>query len=160
MHESICTFPSKTLYGGRLRSDASVARHLLQDLENITPPTSGGNGEAAVSTTDEDDLLRAPVSFFDTAGCEYFEKSGEEGEGDEGSKCNENEATLVKNWVVKLVRVPSIPNKEPEDLRKTTQVAAGVQPSQIAVLTPSVNSPSRLIAIRDSHLLRSDTKPK
>lgn len=99
MHETICTFPSKTLYGGRLRSDAVVARHLLQDLENIKPPSGGGNG-----ATDDDELLRTPVVFFDTAGCEYFEKSGEAGEGDEGSKCNENEATLVKNWVVKLVR--------------------------------------------------------
>lgn len=160
MHETICTFPSKTLYGGRLRSDASVARHLLQDLENIRLPASGGSGEAAVSTTDEDELLRTPVAFFDTAGCEYFEKSGEEGEGDEGSKCNENEATLVKNWIVKLVRASSILNEEPEDSRDAIQVAAGVQPSQIAVLTPSVNSPSRLLAKQASHRLRTDTKPK
>lgn len=102
MHETICTFPSKTLYGGRLRSDASVARHLLRDLENTE--TASASPARSGEESDADELLRTPVVFFDTAGCEYFEKSGEEGEGDEGSKCNENEATLVKNWVVKLVR--------------------------------------------------------
>ena len=96
MHETICTFPSKTLYGNRLRSDPAVARHLLQDLEKVAAETSGGGEE-------EGGLLETPVVFFDTAGCEYFEKIGEEGDGDEGSKCNENEATLVKDWVGKLV---------------------------------------------------------
>ncbi|KAH8112236.1 P-loop containing nucleoside triphosphate hydrolase protein [Phellopilus nigrolimitatus] len=76
----------------------SVATHLLQELENVVL-----------------DVLNAPVVFFDTAGCEYFEKSIES--GDEGSKCNENEAVLVKSWVDKLF-------------------SAGVSPSQIAVITP------------------------
>ena len=96
MHETICTFPSKTLYGSRLRSDPAVARHILQDLENVAAETTGGGA-------DEGGLLETPVVFFDTAGCEYFEKIGEEGDGDEGSKCNEHEATLVKDWVGKLV---------------------------------------------------------
>ena len=51
---------------------------------------------------DDDDILSNPVVFFDTAGCEYYERT--EGDSDEGSKCNENEVTIVKNWVDQLVR--------------------------------------------------------
>ena len=52
---------------------------------------------------EETDLLGTPVAFFDTAGCEYFERT--EGDGDEGSRCNENEAQVVKGYVEQLVRV-------------------------------------------------------
>ncbi|THH10425.1 hypothetical protein EW145_g1317 [Phellinidium pouzarii] len=105
MHEMICDFPSKMLYSSRLRSDKSVATHLLKDLENVTSDESEKSRE----------ILGAPIVFFDTSGCEYFEKSNEH--EDEGSKCNENEAMLVKSWVDKLV-------------------GAGILPSQIAVITP------------------------
>ncbi|RXW15312.1 hypothetical protein EST38_g10553 [Candolleomyces aberdarensis] len=57
----------------------------------------------------------SPIVFFDTSGCEYFEKL--DGDSDEGSRCNENEGTIVKNWVEKLV-------------------AAGILPEQIAIITP------------------------
>lgn len=93
MHSQICAYPSNTLYSSKLKSHASVASHLLQDLPN----TQAGSGE------DEKELLGTPVVFFDTAGCEYFERL--EGDGDEGSRCNENEATVVKTWVEKLVRI-------------------------------------------------------
>ena len=89
MHESICAFPSKTLYHSRLKSDPLVASHLLQDL-----PNTG-------TADDEKELLKTPVVFFDTAGCEYFERL--DGDADEGSRCNENEATIVSNWVDSLV---------------------------------------------------------
>jgi DNA polymerase alpha-associated DNA helicase A len=89
MHTKIAEFPSKVMYDSRLITHSSVAAHLLRDLPNIT-------------TTSDDDILETPVVFFDTAGCEYFEKL--EGEGDEGSRCNENEATIVHNWVESLVR--------------------------------------------------------
>ena len=89
MHTKIAEFPSKVMYDSRLITHSSVAAHLLRDLPNIT-------------TTPDDDILETPVVFFDTAGCEYFEKL--EGEGDEGSRCNENEATIVHNWVECLVR--------------------------------------------------------
>jgi DNA polymerase alpha-associated DNA helicase A len=91
MHTQIAAFPSKTLYYSKLRSHESVAQHLLKDLPNA-------------SVDDEEDakeLLGTPVVFFDTAGCEYFERV--EGDNDEGSRCNENEATVAKNWVDALV---------------------------------------------------------
>ncbi|KAF9011905.1 P-loop containing nucleoside triphosphate hydrolase protein [Cyathus striatus] len=105
MHEQICTFPSKTLYYSKLKSHESVASHLLYDLPNA-------------STKDEEDakeFLKTPVVFFDTTGCEYFERV--DGDGDEGSKCNENEAAVVKNWVEKLIEM-------------------GIEPGQIAIITP------------------------
>ncbi|KAF8960877.1 AAA domain-containing protein [Flammula alnicola] len=105
MHEQICAFPSKTLYSNKLKSHQSVASHLLSDLPNTQ----------ADSEEDEKEYLQTPVVFFDTAGCEYFERL--DGDGDEGSRCNENEATIVNNWVVKLVEV-------------------GILPSQIAIITP------------------------
>ncbi|TRM70057.1 AAA domain-containing protein [Schizophyllum amplum] len=110
MHEDICDFPSKTLYGGKLHPDPAVAKRLLHDL----PAIRLARESAGVEET-EDDVLAVPVVFFDTAGCEYYERL--EGDADEGSRCNENEATIVKNWVSELVQ-------------------AGVLPSQIAVITP------------------------
>jgi DNA polymerase alpha-associated DNA helicase A len=91
MHAQICEFPSKSLYSSKLLSDASVASHLLRDL----PETK------AESEDEEKEVLCTPLVFFDTAGCEYFERL--EGDGDEGGRCNENEATVVKGWVDQLV---------------------------------------------------------
>src|SRR5258708_10617559 len=91
MHESICTFPSQTLYASKLKSHPSVASHLLHGLPNAQ----------ANSEDDEKELLKTPVVFFDTSGCEYFERL--DGDADEGSRCNENEATIVSNWLDKLV---------------------------------------------------------
>ncbi|KAI0321507.1 P-loop containing nucleoside triphosphate hydrolase protein [Amylostereum chailletii] len=105
MHEKIMDFPSKVMYQSKLKAHPSVASHLLSDLPNTN----------VESDEEELELLGTPVIFFDTAGCEYFERL--EGDGDEGSRCNENEATVVKNWVEKLV-------------------GGGLLPSQIAVITP------------------------
>lgn len=91
MHSQICAFPSQTLYSSKLRSHNSVAGHLLVDLPN----TRAHNDDNELET------LETPVVFFDTAGCEYFERG--DTDGDEGSRYNENEATIVKNWVEKLV---------------------------------------------------------
>ncbi|KAK0484742.1 P-loop containing nucleoside triphosphate hydrolase protein [Armillaria novae-zelandiae] len=104
MHSQICEFPSKTLYESKLESHDSVASHLLSDVVQA---------EADEETIKE--VLETPVVFFDTAGCEYFERL--EGDGDEGSRCNENEATVVKQWIDKLTSM-------------------GVLASQIAVITP------------------------
>lgn len=105
MHSQIASFPSKVMYHSRLKSHESVAGHMLKDLPNAN----------AASEDDEKEILGTPVVFYDTAGCEYFERL--EGDGDEGSRCNENEATVVKNWIEQLV-------------------SAGILASQIAVITP------------------------
>lgn len=81
------------MYHSRLKSHESVAGHMLKDLPNAN----------AASEDDEKEILGTPVVFYDTAGCEYFERL--EGDGDEGSRCNENEATVVKNWIEQLVSV-------------------------------------------------------
>jgi DNA polymerase alpha-associated DNA helicase A len=93
MHAQICEFPSKTLYSSKLKPHVSVETHLLRDL----PETK------VESEYEEKDLLGTPVIFFDTAGCDYFERL--EGDGDEGSRCNENEAVVVKGWIEQLVRI-------------------------------------------------------
>ncbi|KAI1795876.1 P-loop containing nucleoside triphosphate hydrolase protein [Ganoderma leucocontextum] len=105
MHAHIASFPSKVMYHSRLKSHSSVEAHLLRDL-----PNTGADSE-----DDDKEILGTPVVFYDTAGCEYFERL--EGDGDEGSRCNENEASVVKMWVDQLA-------------------GAGVFPSQIAVITP------------------------
>lgn len=95
MHAEICGFPSKTLYASKLKSHESVASHLLRDLPNT---------KEFVTKEREDivkEVLGTPVVFFDTAGCEYYERL--DGDGDEGSRCNENEATVVKAWTERLV---------------------------------------------------------
>lgn len=92
MHAQIAAFPSKTMYQNKLTSHPSVASHLLKDLPNAN----------ASDEDEEKELLGTPVAFFDTAGCEYYERV--EGDGDEGSRCNENEATVVRKYIEELVR--------------------------------------------------------
>jgi DNA polymerase alpha-associated DNA helicase A len=100
MNERIADFPSKTLYNGELVSAPSVAKHTLLDLPTVT-----------ASDESKDDLEQTVV-FFDTAGCEFYERA-EDTESKarigEGSKSNENEATIVAKWARKLVAcgVPS-----------------------------------------------------
>lgn len=98
MHSKIASFPSKTMYHSKLKSHDSVASHILRDLPNINAGHKG-NG-----TDDDTEILETPLVFFDTAGCEYFERN--EGDSDEGSKCNENEVLVVKKWVDQLVCLP------------------------------------------------------
>lgn len=105
MHAQIAAFPSKVMYHKKLTSHASVSAHLLRDLPNTS----------ATSEDEETELLGTPVAFFDTSGCEYFERV--EGDGDDGSRCNENEVMVVKNYLEQLAGV-------------------GVLPSQIAIISP------------------------
>ena len=90
MNLKIADFPSKVMYHNKLRSHKSVASHLLDDLPN----TSKEDG-------DEAEDLRTPVVFIDTAGLEYYERV--EGDQDDGSRCNENEAMVVKKHITQLV---------------------------------------------------------
>lgn len=104
MNSQICAFPSETLYSSNLHPHSSVANHLLSDLPNVE------------TDAENDGILSTPVVLLDTAGCEYYERT-DSSDPDEGSKLNENEASLVLMWFTKLVEV-------------------GITPDQIAVLTP------------------------
>ena len=92
MNLKIADFPSKVMYHNKLHSHKSVASHLLDDLPN----TSTEDDEA-------EEILRTPVVFIDTAGSEYYERV--EGDHEEGSRCNENEAMVVKKYTTGLVRL-------------------------------------------------------
>ncbi|WWD17029.1 hypothetical protein CI109_101466 [Kwoniella shandongensis] len=113
MNENIAIFPSETLYESALISDASVAKRTLLDLPSVEDRKS----------EDAKDVLEPTVVFFDTAGCEFYERT--EGDGDEGkksaigegSKSNENEADIVAKWSRKLITL-------------------GVPPSEIGIVTP------------------------
>lgn len=91
MNRKIVDFPSKVMYHNKLRSHKSVAPHLLDDLPN----TSAEDDDEA------EEVLRTPVVFIDTAGSEYYERV--EGDREEGSRCNENEAMVVKKYITRLV---------------------------------------------------------
>ncbi|ORY26302.1 P-loop containing nucleoside triphosphate hydrolase protein [Naematelia encephala] len=111
MNEHIAAFPSKTLYESKLSSDPSVSTHTLLDLPSIVNPDE----------EETKDTLSPTVVFFDTAGCEFYERTEgdskiEKGLG-EGSKSNENEAELVAKYARKLVSL-------------------GVPAAEIAVVTP------------------------
>ncbi|KAL4076888.1 AAA domain-containing protein [Scleroderma yunnanense] len=120
MHAEICEFPSKTLYASKLKSHGSVSSHLLRDLPNTKDFVTRENEESSK------EVLGTPVVFFDTAGCEYYERL--DGDGDEGSRCNENEATVVKTWTERLVET-------------------GLYPSQIAIITPYQAQVTLLISL-------------
>lgn len=96
MHDTICDFPNKVLYGSKLQSHESVAKHTLEEL----PAIAKGEMHTSQANSGDHDVLGFPVVFFDTAGCEYFEKAASA--DDDGSKSNENEAVLVKIWVDQL----------------------------------------------------------
>ncbi|KAF8336585.1 P-loop containing nucleoside triphosphate hydrolase protein [Cantharellus anzutake] len=108
MHSIIAEFPSITLYSSKLISHESVASHLLKDLPGVSDDE---NLNA--------DVLDVPIVFYDTSGCEFYERVEDEGGkgNDEGSRSNENEAVIIQRWVEMLVK-------------------AGVSSSQIAVITP------------------------
>lgn len=110
MHEDIMAFPSAQLYEGKLIAAESVKARLLKDLEYEVQET-------------EDTI--APLVFWDTQGGDFPETIDDAGaDGAKGksallaeSKINENEASLVRLHVGRLVE-------------------AGVKEEDIAVVTP------------------------
>ena len=116
MNEVIAAFPSSALYDSALISSPLVAKRTLLDLPTIVDPSS----------EDAKDTLQPTAIFFDTAGCEFYERSegelsdsggkAQRGIG-EGSKSNENEAEAVAKWARRLV-------------------SHGVPAEEIAVVTP------------------------
>ncbi len=132
MHEAIAEFPSDTLYSSKLVSAAAVAKRHLIDLPCIVDP----DGDEAK------DVLTDTVIFFDTAGSEMYERTEADYVGSkvgpaDGSRYNENEAEVVINWVRRLVTWRDGLQAKRELLRNTSiQIACGVPPSEIAVITP------------------------
>jgi DNA polymerase alpha-associated DNA helicase A len=107
MHEKIMAFPSTELYESKLVAADSVKAHLLTDLPY---------------TIEDTDDTREPLVFYDTQGGDYPETAEEEDVPKKGlnlgdSKSNAGEAAIAKKHVAALV-------------------AAGVLPSDIAVITP------------------------
>ena len=109
MHEKIMRFPSAALYEDKLIAAESVKDRLLTDLDY---------------GVDDSEDTREPVVFWDTQGGDFPEKSEDNEAGSKGkssllseSKVNEHEAALVRLHVSKLV-------------------AAGVKPTDIAIVTP------------------------
>ncbi|KAK4686643.1 hypothetical protein P7C73_g3483, partial [Tremellales sp. Uapishka_1] len=109
MNAKIASFPSTTLYSSRLLSSPSVADRTLLTLPTIHAPSS----DEAI------DALSPTLVFFDTAGCEFYERTESEGSSalGEGSKSNENEGTVVAKWARGLVEL-------------------GVPSNEIAIVTP------------------------
>jgi ATP-dependent RNA/DNA helicase IGHMBP2 len=97
MHRVIMEFPSREFYAGQLVAHDSVAGHRLCDLEGI----------------EESELTTAPLWFIDTAGCDFDEVLGPDGQ----SRSNPGEARLVVAHVQRLLD-------------------AGLTPDQVAVITP------------------------
>ena len=130
MNTKISDFPSKALYHSRLTSHTSNASRLLCHLPGVSREEEYAD---VVGTGSE-------VVFWDTAGADFWERSGNDdvnvrAPNDDGaSLCNENEAEVVKRWVHRLVSylqshhgfVPTYPS----------QMAAGVSPPQISIITP------------------------
>ena len=119
MHADIASFPSDELYDSALISHDSVAAHTLRD---ILPPLDEQGPDGA---KDNEDLDIPPVIFYDTAGCEFYERSGSSDEPttkggvglDDESKSNANEATICAKWARHLV-------------------ALGLSPKDIGIVTP------------------------
>lgn len=98
MNEQIAAFPSAKLYDNNLISSPSVAKRTLLDLPGLPD----------IESDEAKDVLRPNVVFFDTAGCEFYERNeGDENEKGsalgEGSKSNANEAEVVVHWARRLV---------------------------------------------------------
>lgn len=106
MHERIMKFPSEELYESKLVAAEAVKARLLSDLPGVN----------------ETDDTKEPLIYFDTQGGDFPEKAeddniGKGGKGISDSKSNEMEVALVTMHVGKLVD-------------------AGLQPEDIAVITP------------------------
>ncbi|SJX61201.1 related to HCS1-DNA helicase A [Sporisorium reilianum f. sp. reilianum] len=110
MNTDIMAFPNTELYEDKLCAHASCADIRLADLANLSSRSSGGE--------DEQELL-APVVFYDTSGCEFYEASPspEEGVLLADSKSNVHEVELVVKHLEELF-------------------ARGVHASQVTILTP------------------------
>ncbi|KTW26261.1 uncharacterized protein T551_03560 [Pneumocystis jirovecii RU7] len=114
MHKNICKFPSNELYKGRLVPDKSVENRLLKDLDGV-------------NDTEE---TRESLVFYNTQGAYMYEsiENNEHMNIFSESKSNQMEASLVNEYVIKLIN-------------------AGVKQEDIAVITPYSAQVSLLLQI-------------
>lgn len=133
MNTKISHFPSKALYHSHLTSHSSNASRLLRHLPGVSQEDKF---EDVVGAGSE-------VIFWDTAGAEFWERSENDGDvivksssDDGGSLCNENEAEVVKHWVHLLVNFIFLSYDFTHGRYTSSQMEAGVRPSQIAIITP------------------------
>ncbi|KAG4306132.1 hypothetical protein PORY_000120 [Pneumocystis oryctolagi] len=103
MHKNICKFPSDELYESELVPDRSVEDRLLKDLDGV----------------DDTDETREPLVFYNTEGTYMYENVHDSQSKNLffESKSNQMEASLVNEYVVKLIN-------------------AGVKQKDIAIITP------------------------
>lgn len=130
MNEKIMDFPSKRLYGGQLTAGTAVKDILLRDLPGV----------------ENSELTSTPCIWYDTQGGDFPEQTTEDDhtvglkEG-AGSKYNELEAVVVVQHVEKVI-------------------AAGVQPSQIGVISPysaQVGVIKKMLAAKFYHAIEVST---
>jgi superfamily I DNA and/or RNA helicase len=103
MHEDIMQFSSQAFYDGDLTADASVRRHVLADLPQLSPT----------------DFTLSPLAFFDTAGTGWEEEIEEDGE----SKLNPQEARYVLKKIDQLCEL----GLDPSDIALIAPYAAQVR---------------------------------
>ncbi|KAG5519681.1 hypothetical protein PMAC_001837 [Pneumocystis sp. 'macacae'] len=114
MHKNICKFPSDELYKGKLVPDKSVENRLLKDLDGV-------------NDTEE---TRESLVFYNTQGTYMYESTekGEHMNTFSESKSNQMEASLVNEYIIKLLN-------------------AGVKQEDIAVITPYSAQVSLLLEV-------------
>lgn len=112
MNTPIMSFPNLSLYESKLSAHSSCSEIRLTDLPNLHP-------EADPQENEEEKELLAPVVFYDTSGCEYYETtpSPEEGVLLADSKSNVHEVELVVKHLEELFR-------------------RGLMAGQVTILTP------------------------
>jgi predicted DNA helicase len=127
MHETIMGFSSRTFYDGRLQADETVRRHTLADL---------GVTNEALPTNKRREILDpgAPLVFVDTSALDAPEQQ----RAGSHSRENPREAELVTRLATDLLE-------------------AGVDPEQIAVISPYDDQVDRLDDQFDSEDLEVGT---
>jgi hypothetical protein len=112
MHESIANWASQALYGGELKTHASVKSRTLAELTGKIAKVMGAEGEGEDDEDEFDCVAETALLLVDTAGCAMFESVNPA-----GSRFNEGEAQLVAKHV-------------------RTLLSLGVRQEQIAIITP------------------------
>ncbi|BFZ58095.1 hypothetical protein PYCC9005_005153 [Savitreella phatthalungensis] len=128
MHERICEFPSRALYGGELVAGEGVAHRLLSDLPRVM----------------ETEDTMEPVVLIDTQGDVCPENADDgvpEGKSLQESKSNDGEVSLVVGHVTKLCQAGGV---DPEDIAVVTPYSAQVAAIRQALSALERDNDSRI----------------